>query len=125
MSVITETKNNLDHKSDHKSDNKLNINTFTDKKDKTDKTDKTSVFKIAENTCSKTFEESSFIGGMIKKIKEGIMTDSFKNEFITPVYEQVYLHIYPHYIIFFALLVSIIVLQLLIFFAIFSLLNKK
>jgi hypothetical protein len=100
-----------------------NINKNKNKFSKLD--DKNDVFKIEEDKSSKTFEESSFVGGMIKKIKEGVMSDSFKNEFITPVYEQVYLHVYPHYIIFFALLISIIVLQLLIFFAIFSLLNKK
>ena len=75
--------------------------------------------------CKQKFDENSFAGNIIKKIKEGVMNDSFKNEFIMPVYEEIYLHIYPHYIIFFALLLAIIVLELLIFFSIFAVIKYK
>jgi len=143
MSSITQTKNkikknkdNFEHKSNLNNGNTFNtLETYNTEKYTNNKNqkykheniekEKKDVFKIEKDISLKAFEESSFVGTMIKKIKESIVSDSFKNEFITPVYEQVYLNIYPHYIIFFALLISIIVLQLLIFFAIFSLLNKN
>jgi hypothetical protein len=68
------------------------------------------------NNC----DEKSVIGNIIKKIKEGIMNDNIKNEIITPIYDEIFLFIYPHYIIFFALMIAILFLEILIFFAIFA-----
>ena len=93
-----------------------NINNSDNTHEDVKSTENTLIKNNSQDKCKPKFDENSFVGNMIKKIKEGLMNDDFKNEFVLPVYEEVYLHIYPHYIIFFALLLAIIVLEILIFF---------
>ena len=51
---------------------------------------------------------------IIKKVKDELINDEIKNEFIYPIYNEIYMRILPHYISFVAFLSTIVILLLLL-----------
>jgi hypothetical protein len=109
-------KKDYSNKSEHNNTKDKLKYKINNNKNTQENTDKFKINQQKESLC----DEKSFVGGIIKKIKEGISNDSIKNELITPIYDEIILHIYPHYLIFFTLMVVILFLEILIFFAIFA-----
>lgn len=78
--------------------------------------DKISVCSVEKKINSK---KDAFINKIISKIKDHINDNQLKDEFLLPIYNEIYKCILPHYIIFITLF--FIILILLIFLIIINL----
>jgi uncharacterized integral membrane protein len=76
-----------------KSDNKSNLSNRSDRKKNIKKT-------------------NNFMKNIITKVKEQLINDEIKNEIFSPLYNEIYFKILPHYLTFLILLCIIIVLLL-------------
>ncbi len=112
--------NSHKHKHKHKHNDNLTSNINTIKLSPTKPLDNKDHITNNKDIIANNCDEKSLMGNIIKKIKEGIMNDNIKNELITPIYDEIYMLIYPHYIMLFALMIAILFLEILIFFAIFA-----
>ena len=76
---------------------------------------------IDKNNIDENIENSStnrnIIKLLLKKIKNEF-NDDLQNEFIYPIYNQIYMTILPHYLIFLTILCIIVILLLIIFISI-------
>ena len=115
-----DNKTNKTNKTNNKNEKNIKNNNDKNENNNNNYNNENNYNEQMNNACN----EKSFMGNMIKKLKEGFINDpaidNFKNELLTSVYDEIYIYIYPHYITFFALMVAILFLEILIFLAIFA-----
>ena len=57
---------------------------------------------------------NNFIKMIIQKVKNELVNDEVKNELIYPIYDEIHAKILPHYITFFVMLSTIILLLIIL-----------